>query len=97
MPTLALRDVAATLAHHWRADDHRLAVVARGTEDLLTKLGQALRWLRGEGKVAPPGVHHRSGAAVGGKVAILFPGQGSQYTGMTVSYTHLTLPTSDLV
>ena len=33
-------------------------------------------------KPLPPGVHHGVRAAAPGKLAVLFPGQGSQYTGM---------------
>ena len=82
-PALALRDLAASLASQWTpAADQRLAIVAKDTKDLAAKLAQAQQFLRGELKALPPGIHHRSGAAVEGKLAVLFPGQGSQYTGM---------------
>ncbi|WP_425259604.1 SDR family NAD(P)-dependent oxidoreductase [Rubrivivax sp. RP6-9] len=81
-PGLALRDLAASLAAAWQPGDERLAVVARSAEDLAAKLAAAQACLRGDAKVAPPGVFHRSGAPLGGKLAVLFPGQGSQYTGM---------------
>jgi malonyl CoA-acyl carrier protein transacylase/NAD(P)-dependent dehydrogenase (short-subunit alcohol dehydrogenase family) len=81
-PGLALRDLAASLAAAWQVGDERLAIVARSGDDLAAKLTAAQAFLRGEAKMAPPGVFHRSGALLGGKLAVLFPGQGSQYTGM---------------
>ena len=81
-PGLALRDIAASLAEGWHVGEERLAIVARSGDDLAGKLAAAQAFLRGEAKLAPPGVFHRSGAPLGGKLAVLFPGQGSQYTGM---------------
>ncbi|MBK1615035.1 beta-ketoacyl synthase, partial [Rubrivivax gelatinosus] len=77
-----LRDLGASLAQRWHLAPERLAVVARSAEDLGTKLAAAAAFLRGEAKALPPGVFHRSGTPLDGRVAVLFPGQGSQYPGM---------------
>ena len=49
---------------------------------MLLKLGLALARLGGDARPLPPGVHHGVRAEPPGKLAVLFPGQGSQYTGM---------------
>jgi acyl transferase domain-containing protein/NADP-dependent 3-hydroxy acid dehydrogenase YdfG len=85
LEALELRDLAASFAASFRADaPERLAIVARGREDLVRKLGGARAFLEGAaGKALPPGVFHGHGAGFGGaRRAVLFPGQGSQYTGM---------------
>ncbi len=81
-PVVALRDLAASLAAQWQPADERLFIVAKDRDELLARLNAAAAWLRGEAKGLPPGVQHRGGAPLGGKVALLFPGQGSQYAGM---------------
>jgi acyl transferase domain-containing protein len=79
---LALRDLAASLATHWRRRGHTLAIVARSVDDLRTKLAAAIAFLGGEAAALPPGVFHGTAQEPAGKVAVLFPGQGSQYPGM---------------
>jgi acyl transferase domain-containing protein len=80
---LALRDLAASLAARWRPRGETLALVARSVDDLRTKLQAAAGFLRGEAKMLPPGVFHGTAATqLAGKMAVLFPGQGSQYPGM---------------
>jgi acyl transferase domain-containing protein/phosphopantetheinyl transferase (holo-ACP synthase) len=79
-----LSDVAATLADRDRAQSHRLAVVARDSADLLGKIEQSLRRLQ-EGEEA--GWATRKGICysrepLAGKIAFMFPGEGSQYLGM---------------
>lgn len=80
---LELRDVAASLAQHWKPGAaERLCIVARDMDDLLRKLAQAADWLKDPRTPAPPGIAHGSGPAPEGRVALLFPGQGSQYPEM---------------
>ncbi|MFO1270172.1 MAG: SDR family NAD(P)-dependent oxidoreductase [Rubrivivax sp.] len=79
---IALRDLAASLAARWQNADERLALVAKDRQDLLARLPAVVAFLRGEAKALPPGVQLRGGAPLQGKTALLFPGQGSQYTGM---------------
>lgn len=82
LATLELRDLAASLAARWRPRGEVLAVVARSVDDLRTKLAAAACVLRGEDKPLVPGVFQASVTQPMGKVAVLFPGQGSQYPGM---------------
>jgi len=60
-----------------------VTIVAAGLEDLAAKLATAGGWLaagRSEGH-DPSGIHYRE-TPIGGKVAFLFPGQGSQSVDM---------------
>ena len=85
--TPELGDLALSL---WKADRRdagqpTLAIVATSLADLAEKLGVARDALRA-GKSAlsdPRGIHFaKEPAAASGKVAFLFPGQGSQYPNM---------------
>jgi acyl transferase domain-containing protein len=70
----------------WRADAAwRMSVVAEDADALRKKITQALDALRArpdEPGAMPAGVWSGRGAGVSGAVALLFPGQGSQYIGM---------------
>jgi acyl transferase domain-containing protein/NAD(P)H-dependent flavin oxidoreductase YrpB (nitropropane dioxygenase family) len=79
---IELRDLGASLAKAWQPGAESLAVVAGNTGDLAAKLAAALAWLRGGSDRLPSGIHHGTGAGPDGKLAVLFPGQGSQYPDM---------------
>ncbi|MAO55015.1 MAG: beta-ketoacyl synthase, partial [Rhodospirillaceae bacterium] len=60
----------------------RLAIVAMGGADLAAKLTAAAAALAAGNDPTGPDTAHGAGAAETGKVAFLFPGQGSQYVDM---------------
>ncbi|SDM43073.1 type I polyketide synthase [Allokutzneria albata] len=60
----------------------RLAVVAADEADLKAKVAQAAELIERESAFTAPGLAYASGPADLGGVALLFPGQGSQYVGM---------------
>ena len=79
---VALRDLAASLAERWQPGRETLTVVAKDVRDLAAQLAIAAKYLRGESQTLPPTVRHAAAGAAPGKLALLFPGQGSQYPGM---------------
>ncbi len=79
---IELRHLAASLAKHRQPDTETVAIVARDAADLATKIALAIAHLRGDTNALPSGIYHGSAAQAQGKLAVLFPGQGSQYTGM---------------
>ncbi|MCP3804494.1 SDR family oxidoreductase [Allokutzneria sp. A3M-2-11 16] len=60
----------------------RLAVVATDEADLKAKITQARELIGREAAFTAPGLAYASGPAELGGLALLFPGQGSQYVGM---------------
>ncbi|WP_457573345.1 SDR family NAD(P)-dependent oxidoreductase [Desulfolithobacter sp.] len=80
--SVELRDLAASLASRRTSDGEVLAVIATDPSDLGHKLGQASKYLDGRQDDPGPGVYHSELMVKGGKLAILFPGQGAQYPDM---------------
>ncbi len=85
-PDVALRDVAASLSRLGSPDSSRLALVATSTEDLRQKIEHAIRRLRAD---PTRRIKDRSGIfftpdplGESGRVAVMFPGEGSQYPNM---------------
>ncbi|MGX1971327.1 SDR family NAD(P)-dependent oxidoreductase [Streptomyces kronopolitis] len=76
-PGLPLSAVAATLAHHRTHFDHRAVIQAPDRSGLLAAL-KALA----DGRPDPEHTFGPQRAAPTGKVAFVFPGQGSQWVGM---------------
>jgi acyl transferase domain-containing protein len=81
-PGVDLRDLAASVGAAGAPSARTVAIVAKDRADLMAKLDLVLTRLGGDARPLPPGVHHGVRAETPGKLAVLFPGQGSQYTGM---------------
>ena len=84
-PSWRLPEVAAALARQDSAADHRVAILAKDIAALSSGIEQALKKVR-DGKVAT-GAGGRGRVFYGnrrveGKLAFLFPGEGSQYPHM---------------
>ncbi|WP_369268975.1 SDR family NAD(P)-dependent oxidoreductase [Streptomyces sp. R11] len=76
-PELPLPNVAATLAHHRTHFEHRAVLQASDRDELLT----ALRALADGGPDVEPVIASQQ-TGLTGKLAFVFPGQGSQWAGM---------------
>lgn len=78
-----LYDIARTLSAVYRTGGHTVAIVAADAQDLAKKIHSAVSFLTGKIEVLPQGVFHGEPSETGARAAVLFPGQGSQYTGMS--------------
>lgn len=77
-----LRHVAASLSQHWQPGAEMLAIAATDMTALAGDIDSAIAYLDGARKNLPANVSHGTESGVRGKLALLFPGQGSQFTGM---------------
>ena len=79
-----LSEVAAALHTELGAGAMRLALVVKSREALVKALRAAAAKLQGDDSAAwsTRGGAHFASAALAGKLAFIFPGEGSQYTGM---------------
>ncbi len=77
-----LRDLAHNLAKQWHPGRETVAIVAASQDDLIKKIRRVLSYLKGDNSVLTPGIYHSANDELDGKLAVLFSGQGSQYTNM---------------
>jgi acyl transferase domain-containing protein/NAD(P)H-dependent flavin oxidoreductase YrpB (nitropropane dioxygenase family)/NAD(P)-dependent dehydrogenase (short-subunit alcohol dehydrogenase family) len=79
-------NVARNLAEQLGVEGETIAIVADSRDDLQVKIDAALAHLKDKGSVLPEGIFYGDGFGDGKaedhKLAVLFPGQGSQYTDM---------------
>ncbi len=77
-----LRDLAYNLSMKWEREKETVAIVARDLTDLRNKIGLTINFLIGDKLIPPPGINYSAGTTSNTKLAVLFPGQGSQYAHM---------------
>jgi len=76
------RDLAYKIASSLKPDGETLAIVAADKAGVAARIESALNILKGGSQSPPEGVYLPEGPEPRGKLAVLFPGQGSQYVGM---------------
>ncbi|GAX59674.1 beta-ketoacyl synthase [Candidatus Scalindua japonica] len=79
-----ISDIAATLVDNEIKCQHRLALVVKNADDFVKKINQALKRLQNNTRVSwstRNGINYSS-KLLNGKLAFMFPGEGSQYLGM---------------
>jgi len=84
---ISLSSLARTHFERTRATagTYRVAIVSASSAQLLDQIDQAVRAVeRGEDLSSKDGIYVAMGRADAGKIAFVFPGQGSQYTNMLV-------------
>ncbi len=79
---IELRDLAYNLSKRWKRGSETIAIVARDLNDLLKKIHGTLRYMDSQISSLPLGVYSNECCENDGKLAVLFSGQGAQYTGM---------------
>lgn len=93
-PDVSLRDLAYTLHLAREGRDRRMAIVAGGTGELARALDDVIANWGSLGAQASRTIDSRSGVhfferpygAEGGRLAMMFPGEGSAYRGMLKDY-----------
>jgi len=80
---IELRDLAYSLAKEWQHGYETIAIVAKDIEDLIKKISTSLDYLQGKNEKLPVGIYYGNSVQPIGKLAVLFPGQGSQYPKMS--------------
>lgn len=75
-----LYDASLNLAEKFQYNSEIIAIIADSYEDLLDKINETLAFIKKENEKLPKAVFKSSG--LNGKLAVLFSGQGSQYTSM---------------